>query len=66
MREIIAPNSAVSVSGHNAIVLEVALKSHATQYRVAWWNGATRVVEWLEEVEIDPPFEKTQIGFKKI
>lgn len=47
-RTVLAPGATVDLgNGLEGRVLEVCLKAQGEQYRVAWWNGRTRVVESL-------------------
>lgn len=36
----------------------------AITYRVAWWDGPRRCVEWLEACEVAPQGPKAEIGFR--
>lgn len=54
-RTVLAPGTTVDLgNGLEGRVLDVCLKTQGEQYRVAWWNGKTRVVEWLEAEELSP------------
>ena len=45
----------------------VAFYEDDTQYRVAWWNGKTRTLEWLTSHEVKPTDESPRkIGFRPI
>jgi len=51
-------------NGIPGTITGIAYYGNYLQYRVAWWNGAARVVEWLECAEVEPT-EKSprKIGF---
>lgn len=46
-------------------IVEVSLKDWSEQYRVVWWEGSNRRVEWLEKLELKSvsKTEYTKIGF---
>jgi hypothetical protein len=66
-REVFAIGSEVEISTCGLVgrVLEVCLKSQGEQYRVVWWNGKSRNVEWFEscEVRASDKAKRTPIGF---
>ncbi len=65
---MIAPGASVDL-GNELIgkVLEVCVKEASEQYRVVWWNGKTRVVEWLEPTELarTQSTKPVVVGFKQ-
>lgn len=47
-------------------ILGVAIYEEGVKYKVVWWNGRERTVEWLNDVEVSPSAdtEVRTIGFK--
>jgi hypothetical protein len=69
-RTVSAPGSRVRMRGNpkiEAFVVAVLLKAGGESYQVAWFDGNTRNLEWLEPEELLEPEEDSralQIGFR--
>lgn len=66
--EVFSPGFNVTI-GENipAIILQVAIKRGGrVEYEVAWWNGRSRVTDWLIASEVQADSQEmpiTRIGF---
>lgn len=67
--DVLAPGTAVRLPGDlRGVVAEVCIAQRfAVTYLVAWWDGATRRSESLEEFEVEPwddAADRVRIGFR--
>ena len=65
---LFAPSARVRVGpepGTPGVVLAVTVRgaARAVSYDVAWWDGAVRRNEWLQDHEVRPAADEEPVGF---
>ena len=58
--------TSVSIKGINvsAIIIEVQLDFDAVSYKLSYFDGLKRTIEWFNEEEFTTEATKTKIGYK--